>query len=104
MTTADYVDAGEAIDQGTLSGKSGTAPDVVSGVTYERILKARAEPQNWLTYYGAYDGQRYSSLDQINTENVKRLAPAWMFQRGPIGIHAGASTYSFEAEPKICGG
>ena len=45
---------------------------MTKGVTYERILNARDEPQNWLTYYGAYDGQRYSPLDQINKENVKR--------------------------------
>jgi len=49
--TVEYVDAGEAIDQGTLSGKVGTAPPVVSDVTYERILNARSEPENWLTYY-----------------------------------------------------
>ena len=43
---------------------------MVQNVDYERILNARSEPQNWLTYYGAYNGQRYSPLDQINTENV----------------------------------
>ncbi|HEX4688706.1 MAG TPA: PQQ-dependent dehydrogenase, methanol/ethanol family [Nocardioides sp.] len=102
--TVEYVDAGEAIDQGTLSGKSGTAPDVVSGVTYERILNARSEPQNWLTYYGAYDGQRYSALDQINTENVKRIVPAWIFQAGTSGMIAGASTYAFEAAPIVVDG
>ena len=47
--TVEYVDAGEAIDQGQLSGKTGTAPPVVAGVTYERILDARSEPENWLT-------------------------------------------------------
>ena len=76
--TVEYVDAGEAVDQGTLSGKVAggeVAPPVVAGVNYDRILNAREEPQNWLTYYGAYDGQRYSPLDQINTENVKRLRP-----------------------------
>jgi alcohol dehydrogenase (cytochrome c) len=104
MTTADYVDAGEAIDQGALSGKLGTAPPVVAGVTYERILNARSEPQNWLTYYGAYDGQRYSPLDQINTENVKRLVPAWVFQAGTTGLIAGASTYAFEAAPIVVDG
>src|SRR2546421_6468763 len=104
MTTADYVDAGEAIDQGTLSGKSGTAPDVVSGVTYERILNARSEPQNWLTYYGAYDGQRYSPLDQIDTENVQRLKLAWVFSFAPQGLHAGQSTYAFENAPIIVDG
>ena len=107
MTTADYVDAGEAIDQGRLSGKvagGDVAPPVVAGVTYERILNAREEPQNWLTYYGAYNGQRYSPLDQINTENVKRLVPAWVFQAGTTGLIAGASTYSFEATPIVVDG
>jgi alcohol dehydrogenase (cytochrome c) len=104
MTTADYIDAGEAIDQGTLSGKHGTAPPVVAGVTYDRILNARNEPHNWLTYYGTYDGQRFSTLDQINTENVKRIGPAWVFQAGTSGMIAGASTYAFEATPIVVDG
>ncbi|MGW1029862.1 PQQ-dependent dehydrogenase, methanol/ethanol family [Streptomyces sp. NPDC002577] len=105
--TVDYVDAGEAVDQGTLSGKvagGDVAPPVVAGVNYERILNAREEPQNWLTYYGAYNGQRYSPLDQINTENVKRMVPAWVFQAGTTGLIAGASTYSFEAAPIVVDG
>jgi alcohol dehydrogenase (cytochrome c) len=107
MTSVEYVDAGEAVDQGTLSGKlpgGETAPPVVRDVTYERILDARSEPQNWLTYYGAYNGQRYSPLDQINTENVKRIGPAWIFQAGTTGMIAGASTYSFEAAPIVVDG
>ncbi len=76
-TETEYVDAGEAVDFRNLSpGYVGTAPDVAKGVNYDRILKAReAEPHNWLTYYGAYDGQRYSLLDQINTSNVKHCGP-----------------------------
>ena len=77
---------------------------MVADVTYERILDARSEPENWLTYYGAYNGQRFSPLDQINTENVKRLVPAWVFQAGSSGIIAGASTYSFEAAPIVVDG
>jgi alcohol dehydrogenase (cytochrome c) len=103
----EYVDAGEAIDQALLSGKTPggeVAPPVVSDVTYERILDARSEPENWLTYYGAYNGQRYSPLDQINTENVKRIGPAWIFQAGTTGMIAGASTYSFEAAPIVVNG
>ena len=49
----EYVDAGQAVNAATLSGIVGQAPDVARGVTYERILNARSEPQNWLTYYGA---------------------------------------------------
>jgi len=107
MTTADYVDAGEAIDQARLTSKVAggeVAPPVTAGVDYDRILNARNEPQNWLTYYGAYNGQRYSPLDQINTENVKRLVPSWIFQAGTTGLIAGASTYSFEATPIVVDG
>src|SRR3954470_24315420 len=102
----DYVDAGQAVDNATLAGIAGNAPPVTQGLTYERILNARSEPHNWLTYYGAYDGQRYSPLDQINTENVKSLHPAWVFQFGSMGLHAGprsasastsSSTSGFEA-------
>jgi alcohol dehydrogenase (cytochrome c) len=101
------VDAGEAIDQALLNYKTpgaDVAPPVVQNVDYERILNAREEPHNWLTYYGAYNGQRYSPLDQINTENVKRIGPAWMFQAGTSGMIAGASTYAFEAAPIVVDG
>src|SRR5919197_2025826 len=100
----DYVDAGQAVDNSSLSGIVGSAPPVTDGVTYERILNARSEPQNWLTYYGAYDGKRYSPLDQINTGNVKQLTPAWVFQIGSMGLHSGASTYAWEASPIIVDG
>jgi alcohol dehydrogenase (cytochrome c) len=105
--TVEYVDAGEAIDQALLNYKTpggDVAPPVVASVDYERILNARSEPQNWLTYYGAYNGQRYSPLDQINTENVKNLRPEWIFQAGTTGLIAGASTYSFEAAPIVVDG
>ena len=100
----EYVDAGEAIDNSSLSGIVGSAPPVTDGVTYERILNARSEPQNWLTYYGAYDGQRYSPLDQITKENVSKLKPEWVFQCGSVGLHSGKSTYSFEASPLVVDG
>ncbi|SFO57597.1 alcohol dehydrogenase (cytochrome c) [Pseudonocardia ammonioxydans] len=100
----DYVDAGTAVNQGEFAGVTGFAPPVVRGLDHERLLHARSEPQNWLTYYGAYDGQRYSPLDQITTGNVHRLAPAWIFQSGAAGIHAGASTYAFEAAPIVVDG
>jgi alcohol dehydrogenase (cytochrome c) len=87
-----------------LSAVVGSAPPVAQNVTYERIREARSEPHNWLTYYGAYDGQRYSPLDQINTENVKQLVPAWVFQWGAAGMHAGPSTYAFEAAPIVVDG
>jgi alcohol dehydrogenase (cytochrome c) len=101
---AEYVDAGTAIPYQDLSMDVGSAPPVTKGVTYERILNARDEPQNWLTYYGAYDGQRYSPLDQINASNVKDLKPEWVYQIGSMGLHSGASTYAWEASPIVVDG
>ena len=49
-------------------------------VTYDRLLKADQEPQNWLTYSGTYMSQRYSKLNQINQGNVKNLELQWIFQ------------------------
>jgi alcohol dehydrogenase (cytochrome c) len=108
MTTTekkiDYKEAPPAVNFGSLTTAVGTAPPVVQGVTYERLLDARSEPQNWLTYYGAYDGQRYSPLDQITTENVGRLLPAWVFSFAAQGLHAGQTTYAFENAPVVVDG
>ena len=41
-------------------------------VTSERLVNAAREPQQWLIYSGAYDGSRFSPLDQINRTNVQR--------------------------------
>ncbi len=60
----------------------GATEGVVSGrpVTAERLVNADQEPENWLTYSGAYHSQRYSSLDQINRGNVADLKVEWIHQ------------------------
>ena len=55
------------------------------GVTYERIVNALHEQQNWLTYFGDYGAMRYRDLKQITTSNVKDLRLEWMFQTGQTG-------------------
>ncbi len=49
-------------------------------VTYERLLKAREEPANWLTYSGDYRSHHYSTLNQITAENVHGLRAKWIYQ------------------------
>lgn len=51
-------------------------------VTWDRILNSDKEPQNWLTYSGNLLGHRYSTLQQLNTTNVGRMQPAWVYQIG----------------------
>jgi alcohol dehydrogenase (cytochrome c) len=54
-------------------------------VTYERIVKARSEPQSWLTYWGDYSAIRHRELNQINAANVKNMRVEWIYQTGVRG-------------------
>jgi alcohol dehydrogenase (cytochrome c) len=65
-------------------------------VTFDRLLKADKEPQNWLTYAGSMNGQRYSPLTQITPENVKNLQLQWAFQA--------RSLEKFESTPLVVDG
>src|ERR1700749_4940344 len=35
---------------------------------------------SWPTYHGDYSGRRYSTLNQINADNVKNLSLAWIYR------------------------
>jgi alcohol dehydrogenase (cytochrome c) len=66
----------------------GTLPAAAAewtSVTDARLLEPDKEPHNWLTYYRSYDGWRFSPLDQITPQNVKRLVPRWMLSLGEAG-------------------
>jgi alcohol dehydrogenase (cytochrome c) len=65
-------------------------------VSYERLLRAADEPQNWLTYSGSYASQRYSALRQITPANVKTLEQKWIFQA--------ESLEKFETTPLVVDG
>jgi alcohol dehydrogenase (cytochrome c) len=42
-------------------------------------LRSQPVGANWLSYNGDYTGRRFSSLTQINTENVQNLRAQWVF-------------------------
>ena len=62
----------------------GTA--VFSPVTWERLLNAADEPENWLMYSGTFDSQRFSRLDQVHTRNVHELELKWTYQIPQIDL------------------
>ena len=66
-------------------------------VTSERLLNPEKEPQNWLTYSGAYTGQRYSRLTQIDIES-RGLHPANRGRR----IAASIRPLDERASPQAC--
>jgi alcohol dehydrogenase (cytochrome c) len=71
-------------------------PAFAQNVTYDRLVNAIKEPQNWLTYWGDYGAVRHRDLRQIHTANVKDLRVEWMFQTGQTG--------AFETVPLVVDG
>jgi alcohol dehydrogenase (cytochrome c) len=65
-------------------------------VSFDRILAAGNEPQNWLTYSGSTMSQRYTTLSDITPQNVKNLELQWQFQA--------RSLEKFEATPLVVDG
>ena len=68
-----------------LSGTvcTATADEIMSGkiaVSQSMLDKAAADSKNWLHSNGSYSQTRYYPASQINTENVSKLKPAFVFQ------------------------
>ncbi len=72
------------------------ASALTAQVTFERIVNAAREPQNWLTYWGDYGAIRHRALNQISTANVADLRLEWVFQTGQTG--------AFETVPLVVDG
>lgn len=51
-----------------------------SPISWERLVNADQEPENWLMYSGTLDSQRYSLLDEINIDNIDQLEMKWAYQ------------------------
>jgi alcohol dehydrogenase (cytochrome c) len=67
-----------------------------AGVTFDRILRAASEPQNWFSYSGGVMSQRYTPLSEVSPGNVKNLEVRWVFQA--------LSLEKFEATPLVVDG
>src|SRR5690606_6830584 len=48
-----------------------------AAVTHDRLVKGTSLPNQWPSYGGGYDEQRYSPLKAINDGNVQDLGLAW---------------------------
>jgi PQQ-dependent dehydrogenase (methanol/ethanol family) len=59
------------------SGKNAIGGEMGSGIPYAEI--ADPKPGTWPSYNGNQSGNRFSPLNQIDSTNVERLAPRWMF-------------------------
>jgi PQQ-dependent dehydrogenase (methanol/ethanol family) len=55
----------------------------------DELIRLSNDPKQWAMPTGDYANRRFSQLDQINTNNVKRLAPVWSFSTGVLRGHEG---------------
>src|SRR3989442_7428290 len=63
----------------------------------DRLLRSPAG-KDWVTNGGTLTNQRYSTLKQLDTTNVKQLKGAWMTRLKGSGA---GGKYSFEASPLV---
>jgi alcohol dehydrogenase (cytochrome c) len=71
------------INRFTLVIVLGLAPVAVTGDRpsgLDPTLLTRPPTDAWPTYHGDYSGRRYSTLGQINADNVKNLSLAWIYR------------------------
>lgn len=69
-------------------------------VSFDRLLNADAEPENWLTNHGNYSSHRHSGLGQINRDNVADMNLA--FAVALSGVETGNN--SMQATPLVDNG
>jgi PQQ-dependent dehydrogenase (methanol/ethanol family) len=78
---------------GVAEGPAAGPQSPISQADIDQVLRPSAG--DWPSYNGTLDGNRYSSLDQINTTNVKTLQPQFIFSPGGQGL---------EGTPLVIGG
>jgi PQQ-dependent dehydrogenase (methanol/ethanol family) len=69
----------------------GAAAFLANGAAFsnDELIQLSKDPKQWALPTGDYANHRFSQLDQINTDNVKRLVPVWSFSTGVLRGHEG---------------
>ncbi len=70
--------------------------NVTNTVDSERLINADNTPQDWLSYGRNYSEDRFSSLEQINRDNIDELGLVWAINLG--------TKHGFEATPLVVDG
>jgi PQQ-dependent dehydrogenase (methanol/ethanol family) len=63
--------------EGTPVGPLASAPDMVPASAIDQVLHPKAA--DWPTYNGNSRGNRYSGMEQINSQNVEKLELRWSY-------------------------
>ena len=74
-----------AIGGAVISGQPQIRAGAPQAARNSSARSSSEEKRDWPAYGGAPENTHYSSLEQINRSNVKRLAVAWSFDTGEQG-------------------
>lgn len=66
----------------TLAFASAALPARSGPIDDQRLLSAEKSAEDWVLPGRDYGNRRFSPLDAINSGNVKRLVPKWIYQTG----------------------
>ncbi|MFZ3325365.1 MAG: lanthanide-dependent methanol dehydrogenase XoxF5 [Methylocella sp.] len=69
----------------------GAAALLANGTAFanDDLIRLSKDPKQWVMPTGDYANRRFSKLDQITSDNVKRLVPVWTFSTGILRGHEG---------------
>jgi len=80
------------------SGFAQTAPTIRP--TQQELASTKSGGKDWITFGGAVNNQRYSTLNAVNASNVTSLKGSWMTRLGS----GRGSKYRFEPDPIVIDG
>ncbi len=86
----------EATADQAASVTAPASPTSFGNITFERLLNADNEPGQWLTEGRDFGKGHFSTLNQVNRDNVSQLGVAWDYQTG--------TTRGLEANPIMVDG
>lgn len=66
--------------QNTATTQAAPMPDMLRPITQRQLDAAAGDASSWLHSNGSYAETRYAPASQINTTNVAKLRPAFIFQ------------------------
>jgi alcohol dehydrogenase (cytochrome c) len=86
--------AASARDEAGVRGASGagmvTGSVALAGVVafdvQQSDLNQKEVKENWVSYNGDYSGRRYSAMDEVTPQNVRRLKARWSFRTTGAGV------------------
>src|ERR1700709_1877954 len=92
---AGAVIAGCGGSGGTVTTSADAPTPITSAPEFSGDELYEAAGDNWISNGGGTTNDRFSTLDEINTENVKELKGDWMTK---IGANATAAKFSAEGQ------